>query len=133
MARIRQRDRQVASARGRPSSTSRVIVGSFEDAICATTVEPRHRSVVLAEGFPYHSRHDAPVLRSVLDPLGEADSADMSALRLARALRRVRPELDIYLLSDRHVEKIAGDPQRDARAARLLRGRGAAGDCISPS
>ncbi len=91
-----------------------VIVGSFEDAVCASALNPDIVSVVLAEGFPYRSRHDAPVLRSVLDPFGEADSPDMSALRLARALRRIRPELDIYLLSDRQVEKIAGDPAADA-------------------
>jgi arginine decarboxylase len=91
-----------------------IIVGSFEDAVCACLLNPDIISVVLAEGFPYRSRHDAPVLRSVLDPLGETESADMSALRLARTLRRVRPELDIYLLSDRQVEKIAGDPSADA-------------------
>jgi arginine decarboxylase len=91
-----------------------IIVGSFEDAVCAVLLNPDIISVVLAEGFPYRSRHDAPVLRSVLDPLGETESVDMSALRLARTLRRVRPELDIYLLSDRQVEKIAGDPTADA-------------------
>ena len=37
----------------------------------------------------------------------------MSALRLARALKRVRPEIDVYLLSDREVEKLAGDPSAD--------------------
>jgi len=87
-----------------------VMVGSFEDAICATILNPNIVAVVLAEGFPYRSRHDAPILRSVLDPLGEVESADASALRLSGALRRLRPELDVYLLSDREVEKIAGDP-----------------------
>ncbi|MBB3316695.1 arginine decarboxylase [Rhizobium sp. BK181] len=91
-----------------------VIVGSFEDAVCAAVLNPDIVSIVLAEGFPYRSRHDASVLRSVLDPLGETDSPDASALRLARALRRIRPELDVYLLSDRDVEAIAGDPAADA-------------------
>ncbi len=40
-----------------------VFVGSFEDAICAAVVNPSITSVVLAEGFPYRSRHDAPDLR----------------------------------------------------------------------
>ncbi len=91
-----------------------VIVGSFEDAFCAAALNPDIISVVLSEGFPYRSRHDAPVLRSVLDPLGEMESSDVSALRLSRALKRIRPELDIYLLSDRQVEKLAGDPAADA-------------------
>ncbi|KAA0969782.1 decarboxylase [Aureimonas fodinaquatilis] len=91
-----------------------VFVGSFEDAICAAALNPDIVSVVLAEGFPYRSRHDAPVLRTVLDPLGETQSPDMSALHLSRALKRIRPELDIYLLSDRQVEKIAGDRAADA-------------------
>lgn len=89
-------------------------MGSFEDAFCAAALNPAIIAVVLAEGFPYRSRHDAPVLRSVLDPLGEAEGPDMSALRLARGLKRIRPELDVYLLSDRQVEKIAGDPAADA-------------------
>ena len=77
-------------------------------------VNPDIISVVLAEGFPYRSRHDVPVLRSVLDPLGESEAPDKSALRLARTLKRIRPELDIYLLSDREVEKLAGDSAADA-------------------
>jgi arginine decarboxylase len=68
-----------------------IIVGSFEDAACAVLLNPDIISVVLAEGFPYRSRHDAPVLRSVLDPLGETESADMSALRLARTLATCSP------------------------------------------
>jgi arginine decarboxylase len=90
-----------------------VFVGSFEDAFCAAAVNPAICSVVLAEGFPYRSRHDAPTLRSILDPLGEPDSTDVSALRLANALKRIRPELDIFLLSDRDVEKLAGNPAAD--------------------
>jgi arginine decarboxylase len=91
-----------------------VMAGSFEDALCSVALNPDIISVVLAEGFPYRSRRDAPVLRSVLDPLGESEGPDMSALRLSRALKRIRPELDIYLLSDRQVETLAGDPAADA-------------------
>ena len=90
-----------------------VFVGSFEDAFCAAAINPAITSAVLAEGFAYRSRHDAPVLRSILDPLGEPESSDESALRLAWALKRIRPELDIFLLSDRRVEELAGDPAAD--------------------
>ena len=90
-----------------------VFIGSFEDALCAAMINPAIASVVVAEGFPYRSRHDAPELRSVLDPLGEPEGTDVSALRLAGALKRVRPELDVFLLSDRNVEELAGSPAAD--------------------
>ena len=105
-----------------------IFVGSFEDAVCAAAVNPDIISVVLAEGFPYRSRHDAPVLRSVLDPLGESEGPDMSALRLSRALKRIRPELDVYLLSDREVREACRRPGGGRGAAHLLRGRGTARD-----
>lgn len=87
-----------------------VFVGSFEDAFCAAAINPAIAAVVLAEGFPYRSRNDASILRTVLDPLGVPDSHDASALRLSHALKRVRPELDLYLLSERDVEILAGNP-----------------------
>lgn len=91
-----------------------VLVGSLEDAVCAAVLNPNIAAVVIYEGFALKSRHDAPVLRSVLAAqqpyLDKADEADL-ALRLAAGLKAIRPELDIYLLSDRRVEKLAGDPR----------------------
>ena len=71
-----------------------VFVGSFEDAVCAATVNPSLTSVVVAEGFPYRSRFDAPVLRAVLDPLGER-GYDASALRLAGSNKEVERDDDL--------------------------------------
>ncbi|SEG83503.1 decarboxylase [Bosea lathyri] len=97
-----------------------VLVGSLEDAVCAAVLNPNIAAVVIYEGFALKSRHDAPVLRSVIAAqqpyLDKADEADL-ALRLAAGLKAIRPELDIYLLSDRRVEKLAGDP----RAAMIRR------------
>lgn len=90
-----------------------VPVGSFEDAVCAILLNPAIAAVTLFEGFDYASRHQAPVLRSVLAAAGfdtQIPDADM-AIALANGLKRLRPELDIYLLSDRQVERIAGDPR----------------------
>ncbi|WP_207538177.1 hypothetical protein [Sabulicella rubraurantiaca] len=84
-----------------------VFVGSFEDAACAAAVNPAIAAVVIAEGFPYRSRHDAPALRAVLDPLGLPEGRSAEALRLAATLKRLRPELDLYLLSERDVETLA--------------------------
>jgi arginine decarboxylase len=90
-----------------------VFVGSFEDAFCAAIVNPRIAAVVTADDMPYRSRHDAPVLRSILDPVLNYENGEASGVDLARALKAIRPELDLYLLSDRNVEQIAGDPQAD--------------------
>lgn len=90
-----------------------VFVGSFEDAVCAIVVNSEIAAVIAAEGVAYRSRHDAPVLRKLLSPVIEEDAPDASVLRLANTLHRIRPELDIYLLSDRKVEELAGDPMAD--------------------
>ena len=44
-----------------------VIVGSFEDALCAAIVNPKILAVIVAEGVPFRSKHEAPVLRRILD------------------------------------------------------------------
>jgi arginine/lysine/ornithine decarboxylase len=89
-----------------------VFVGSFEDAFCAAMVNPDIAAVVINEGFGYRSRHDAPVLRTLTASLEKQDDQD-SALGLAQALKRVRPELDLYLMSNQHVEELAGRPDTD--------------------
>ncbi|MFL6727916.1 MAG: hypothetical protein ACJ8FS_15585, partial [Sphingomicrobium sp.] len=93
-----------------------VPVGSLEDALCAAIVNPDLAAVLIYEGFPVRSRHDAPVLRSLLAAhqiSGELLQGD-AALPLVGAVKGVRPELDLYLLSDRNVERLAGDPKADA-------------------
>jgi arginine decarboxylase len=77
-------------------------------------LNPDIGAVVIHKGFAFHSRHDASVLRSMIDPLARLEPSDVSAMRLARVLKRVRPELDLYLLSNRRVEEIAGDPSADS-------------------
>src|SRR3954451_1666618 len=90
-----------------------IFVGSFEDAFCAAVINPSIISAVVPEGFTFRSRFDAPVLREVLQTLGVNDDRSTSALRLAGALKRIRPELDIFILSERRVEELAGDPAAD--------------------
>ena len=99
-----------------------VPVASFEDAICAILMNPGIAAVTIYEGFDYASRHDAPVLRSVLTSAGfdaaHVEDDDMP-LALADGIKRLRPELDVYVLSDRHVERMAGDP-RSKNVRRVL-------------
>lgn len=87
-----------------------VLVGSFEDAFCATVLNPNLAAVVIHEGFPFRSRHDAPILRSIVEMIGQPKDAEDTALRLAQVLKRMRPELDLFLLSNGRVEDLAGSP-----------------------
>jgi arginine decarboxylase len=88
-----------------------VVVGSFEDAFCATILNADLAAVVIHEGFAFRSRHDAPVLRTLTEAMDPHERAEGSALRLAQVLKRVRPELDLYLVSNGRVEEIAGSPK----------------------
>jgi arginine decarboxylase len=89
-----------------------VFVGSFEDAFCAAMLNPDLAAVVINEGFAQQSRHDAPVLRTLTASIEPMQATD-SALRLAHTLKRIRPELDLYLMSNRNVEELAGNPEAD--------------------
>jgi arginine decarboxylase len=89
-----------------------VFAGSFEDAFCAAMLNPDLAAIVVNEGFAQRSRHDAPVLRSLMASMEQQQTSD-SALALARTLKRIRPELDMYLVSNRKVEELAGNPEAD--------------------
>jgi arginine decarboxylase len=71
-------------------------------------------AVIIHEGFAFRSRQDVPVLRSLTTELEPYADIAESALALAQLLKRVRPELDLYLLSNGHVEDIAGSPHSEA-------------------
>ena len=92
-----------------------VQVGSFEDGVIGAIFNTNVQAVVLYDGFSFRSRHDLPVMRDFLlrhlhvDPTSIAPGALATAL--ARAIKNYRPELDIYLLSDRAVERLAGSEE----------------------
>ena len=91
-----------------------VFVGSFEDAFCASILNSDLAAVVIHEGFPFRSRHEAPILRTLVEAAEKREGAGALALHLARTLNRVRPELDLYLLSNGEVEELAGSPNATA-------------------
>src|SRR5262245_46554145 len=99
-----------------------VVVGSFEDAVLAAVLNPSIQSVLVYDGFPYASSHPAPVLRRVLETRlppsikNGSPTADHGLL-LAKALKTIRPEIDVVLLADRRPE----DAVTDAAAAGLRR------------
>ena len=87
-----------------------IFVGSYEDALCAAMLNPVIAAVVVYEGFALRSRHDPMVLRQVMGDGLESTEVGVTALRLCQKLKSARPDLDLYLCSDRDVERMAGDP-----------------------
>jgi arginine decarboxylase len=94
-----------------------VFVGNFEDAVLGAILNGNLESVVIFEGFSFASAHDIPILRDFLAThlaaTGVATDSGNYSLALAQALKQIRPELDIYLLSGCEVEKMAGDVAAD--------------------
>lgn len=88
-----------------------VIVPSFEDALIATLVNFNLQAVVIRYGFPFRSQnHHLTALRRLLDGLDAGIEALPESERgplLGRQIAQLRPELDLYLVTDVNVEDIA--------------------------
>lgn len=89
-----------------------VVVGSFEDALIGVLFNYNIQAVVIRYGFPYTSRHGLPMLTRYLNRLGDESFEDLPpeeyGVSLAYAIGKLRPELDIYMVTDQSVEDIAG-------------------------
>ena len=90
-----------------------VFAGNFEDAVLGAILNGNLEAVVIYEGISFASSHYSPVLREFLTAHLAASNINKDtgqfALELAQGLKLLRPELDIYFLSDREPEKLAGD------------------------
>ena len=92
-----------------------VQVGSFEDGALATIFNHNVQAVVFYDGFRFRSRFELPALHDFLlrdrhiDPSRVHPGALATAL--ARMIKNYRPELDLYLLTDRAVEDLAGSEE----------------------
>ena len=90
-----------------------VFVGNFEDGFLGAVLNGSIEAAIIYEGIPFASSHSSPVLREFLGShaasLGINDNSAQYGLALARTLKLLRPELDIYLLCDTEAEKLAGD------------------------
>ncbi len=91
-----------------------VVVHSFEDAVLAVMLNPKLQSVLIYEGFPYATARNAPLLRQLLARWLAVDPADVPTgdlgLPLTRAVKTLRPELDVFLLHDTRPEAVVSDP-----------------------
>ena len=91
-----------------------VVVGSLEDAVLATVVNYNLQAAVIFDGFGYRSHIDLPDLRAILAqhlPARHPGAAEEHGTYLAQILRRYRPELDLYLATDRDVGLLAGSDE----------------------
>ena len=90
-----------------------VFVGSFEDAVLGSILNGSFEAVIIYEGVSFASAHNSPVLHefltSHLAASGIGTGSGEYGLALAQGLKQLRPEMDIYFLSDRQAEKVAGD------------------------
>lgn len=88
-----------------------VIVPTSEDALIATLVNFNLQAVVVRYGFPSRSQdHHLSTWRRVLDGLDAGIDAVPESERgplLGRQIAQLRPELDLYLVTDGNVEDIA--------------------------
>ncbi|MCC7040268.1 MAG: decarboxylase [Burkholderiales bacterium] len=87
-----------------------VVVGSYEDAVLATLFNYNLQSVVILDGLTYASRHPLASLRELIAPhlpASPAAGADLGT-SLARVLKVLRPELDLFLVTDHDIAALAG-------------------------
>ncbi len=88
-----------------------VTVPSFEEGVLGVVLNADVQAVVIKDNFRFRAQFDAPRLRAYLEQhmaveLGTVEPKDYG-LALARAIGKIRPELDVYLVVDTAVEKMA--------------------------
>ena len=90
-----------------------VVVPSLEDALIAVLFNYNIQAAVIRYGFPLHSENHLEILQRYLAHINEADYEDTPATErgplLGNLLSELRPELDLYLVTDASVEDIAGN------------------------
>jgi len=89
-----------------------VVVPSIEDALIAVLFNHNIQSVVIRPGLELESQNDLPVLKRYLNRVGDENMAEIDpddyGPELCRLINKVRPELDMFLVTDQSVEDIAG-------------------------
>jgi arginine decarboxylase len=89
-----------------------VVVPSIDDAIMAARLNFRLQACIVRRRFSHRSRHDSSSLSQFVLTTGSQDLMELSpddrAQELARGMARIRPELDLYLMTEISVEDLAG-------------------------
>ncbi len=99
-----------------------VTVPSFEEGVVGVVLNADIQAVVIKDNFRFQSQFDAPLLRSYLEQHLSVEQGSLEpenyGVALAHAVAKIRPELDVYLLVDSAVEKVASG--LDARNIRRI-------------
>lgn len=91
-----------------------VAVPSFEDALIAVLFNYNIQACLLRDTMPYRSVHHLEVLQKYIGTLDPEEMASIAegeeglGFALGRLIKHVRPELDLFLVTDSPVEDIAG-------------------------
>lgn len=90
-----------------------VVVPSFEDALIAAMLNQNLQSVVIRYGFPIASKHSLGMAERALAGI-DADKLHSSDIgrALGTVIHGLRPNLDLFLVSDANVEELAGTHNR---------------------
>jgi len=98
-----------------------VVVSSFEDALIAVLFNHNVQSCVVRYGFPYEAANHLEILQRYVSIAGlnegELERMDETerSLALGRVLHKLRPEIDLFLVTEAPVEEIAGAGSRHYR------------------
>lgn len=90
-----------------------VTVPSFEDAIIAAQFNWTIQTVLLRYNYAFHTEHHHPAVRRYLQLLTEEATPSSFGLdrsvELGRLLKKLRPELDLFLVTDAPLDRVAGN------------------------
>ncbi|MEO1190599.1 MAG: aminotransferase class I/II-fold pyridoxal phosphate-dependent enzyme [Pseudomonadota bacterium] len=92
-----------------------LIVPSLEDALIAILFNHNIQAVVVRPGLSLRSKNSLDILHRYVPNITDGESEHLgdllpgdTSLELVRLVGKIRPELDVYLITDRSVEDIAG-------------------------
>ena len=96
-----------------------VFVHSFEDALIAALLNHNIQAVVVRYGFELESLFDVAILNEGITHLTKKSLKALGrgnyAPTLCDVIKKTRPELDIYLVTDRSVEEVASTVTNSCR------------------
>ncbi len=98
-----------------------VVACTFEDALIAVLMNPNIQSCLIRYSFPFRTSKKLKLLDEIytildIDPAElESRSGTERSLYLGSMLKALRPELDIFMVTDAPVEDVVGGPSRDFR------------------
>lgn len=96
-----------------------VTVPTLEDAVIAVQFNWTIQAVFLRYNYSFETEHEHPALKRFLDPIKRADFPVTFGLsrsvELGKLIHKIRPELDLYLVTDASLDRVAGNLGTDFR------------------